>query len=112
MLKHVKAPALSLSIVTTTEAAYGAGMQAAYHGVPIVAMPLFGEQPDNVAIAVEKGWGLAVKVHPLPRLAMCLQQALTRVLQEPAFAQRAAAVSKLMKARRWAPAEVAASKLL
>ena len=85
-------------------------MQAAYHGVPIVGMPLFGEQPDNVARAVEKGWGLGITVHPLPRLAQNLEQALTRVLKDPSFAQRAAQISHLMKAHRWTPAEVAASK--
>ena len=85
-------------------------MQAAYHGVPIVGMPLFGEQPDNVARAVEKGWGLGITVHPLPKLAQNLEQALTRVLQDPSFAQRAAQISRLMNAHRWTPAEVAASK--
>lgn len=85
-------------------------MQAAYHGVPIVGMPLFGEQPDNVVRAVDKGWGLQVSVHPLPKLAQNLQQALSRVLQEPGFAKSAARMSYLMRAHRWTPAEVAASK--
>lgn len=87
-------------------------VQAAYHGIPIVGMPLFGEQPDNVARAVEKGWGLGFTVHPLPQLAHTLERSLRRVLQEPTFAEQAVAVSKLMRAKRWSPAEVAASKLL
>ena len=86
-------------------------LQAAYHAVPIVGMPLFGEQPDNMARAVERGWGLRVQVHPLPKLASSLEQALTRVLREPSFAEQAAAVSQLMRAHRWSPAEIAASKL-
>lgn len=75
-----------------------------------MGMPLFGEQPDNVARAVDKGWGLQVSVHPLPKLAQNLQQALSRVLQESSFAKSAARMSHLMRAHRWTPAEVAASK--
>ena len=85
-------------------------MQAAYHGVPIVGMPLFAEQPDNVARAVEKGWGLGIAVHPLSMLPQNLQSALTRVLQEDSFAEKAAEVSHLIRAHRQSPGERAASK--
>lgn len=94
-----------------TQAGMNSFNEAAYHGVPIVGMPLFGEQADNVARAVDKGWGLQVSVHPLPKLAQNLQQALSRVLQEPSFAKSAARMSYLMRAHRWTPAEVAASAL-
>ena len=85
-------------------------MQAAYHGVPLVGMPMLVEQPDNVARAVEKGWGVGITVHPLPKLAQSLQEALTTVLQVPSFAAKAGRMSQLMKAHRWTPAEVAASR--
>ena len=78
--------------------------------MPIVGMPLFGEQPDNVARAVEKGWGVGITVHPLSSLAQRLQQALTKVLEDVSCEERAAKMSSLMQAHRWTAAEVAASK--
>ena len=68
------------------------------------------EQPDNVARAVKKGWGVGIAVHPVSKLAQSLQEALTTVLQVPSFAEQAGRVSQLMRAHRWTPAEVAASK--
>lgn len=84
-------------------------MQAGYHGVPIVGMPLFGEQPDNIAVAEDRGFGLAVSVHS-KSLATELEKALNRVLHEPSFAANAGRISKLMKAKRGTPEELAASK--
>ena len=86
-------------------------LQAAYHGVPIVGMPIFGEQPDTVAQAVYQGFGLAVSVHKLRTLAADLEHALKRVLAEPSFATEAARVSRLMHLRRRLPAEIAAGEL-
>ncbi len=39
--------------------------QAAYHGVPLVGIPMYGDQPDNVAKAVHRGFGLLVPAHNL-----------------------------------------------
>ncbi len=84
-------------------------LQAAYHGVPIVGMPIFGEQPDTVAQAVYQGFGLAVSLQKLRTLTADLEHALRRVLAEPSFAAEAARVSRLMHSRRRSPAEIAAS---
>ncbi len=35
-------------------------LQAAFHGVPIVGIPVFGDQPDNVMKAVYRGFGLMI----------------------------------------------------
>ena len=86
-------------------------MQAAYHGVPIVGLPLWGEQPDNVARAVEKGFGLRVSIDDTQNLARTLHSALQRVLSNPSFATNAAKVSNLIRATRESPASQAASKL-
>lgn len=72
--------------------------------------PPFGEQTDNVARAVEKGWGVGVTVHLLSSLAQRLQQAFTKVLEDVSFGERAAQMSSLMQAHRWTAAEVAAGK--
>lgn len=85
-------------------------MQAAYHGVPIVGLPLWGEQPDNVARAVEQGFGLRVSIDDTQSLARNLYSALQRVLSNPSFATNAARVSNLIRATRESPASQAASK--
>ena len=43
----------------------GGREQAAYHGVPLVGIPMYGDQPDNVAKAVHRGFGLLVPAQHL-----------------------------------------------
>ncbi|DBB18915.1 TPA: UDP glucuronosyltransferase 2, polypeptide A3 [Trebouxia sp. C0006] len=85
--------------------------EAAYHGVPLVGMPLFAEQPDNIARAADRGFALSVSVKKLDTLAKDLEQAIKRILKEPGFAISAAKVSHLMKAHRESPAQLAASAI-
>lgn len=85
-------------------------LQAAYHGVPIVGLPLWGEQPDNVARAVEKGFGLRVSIDDTQNLARNLHAALHRVLNNPSFAQQAAKVSNIIRSTRESSASQAASE--
>ena len=83
-------------------------LQASYHGVPLVGMPLLAEQPDNIARAVDCGYALSVSVKNHDSLAADLHHALAKILAEPGFAISAARVSKLMQAQRGTPAERAA----
>ena len=85
-------------------------VQAAYHGVPIVGLPLFAEQPDNMARATEQGFGLAVSVGDAPNLAHNLGWALQQILSNPSFAGNASRVSRLIRATRLTPAEQAAGE--
>ena len=78
--------------------------------MPLVGMPLFAEQPDNIARAIDRGFALSVSVKKLDTLAIDLEQAIRRVMKEPSFAVNAAKVSHLMKAHRETPAQLAASK--
>jgi len=89
---------------------YNMRTQGAYHGVPLVGMPLFAEQPDNIARAIDRGFALSVSVKKLDTLAKDLEQAISRILKEPSFAVNAAKVSHLMKAHRETPAQLAASE--
>ncbi|KAL3135835.1 hypothetical protein ABBQ32_007395 [Trebouxia sp. C0010 RCD-2024] len=61
-----------------TQAGTNSFNEAAYHGVPVVGLPLFAEQPDNMARAVEQGFGLSVDVND----ALGLSQNLRRALQQ------------------------------
>lgn len=87
-------------------------MQAAYHGVPVVGLPLFAEQPDNMARAVEQGFGLSVDVNDALGLSQNLRRALQQVLGDPSFSGNATRISRLIKSTRWSPADQAASMFL
>ena len=75
-----------------------------------MGLPLFAEQPDNMARAVEQGFGLSVDVNDAPVLSQNLQQALQGVLTNPSFAINASRVSRLIRATHWSPASKAASE--
>jgi len=43
-----------------THAGKGGITEAQYHGVPMVALPIFGDQPGNAAVMEKSGYGLAL----------------------------------------------------
>ena len=47
-------------VVHSCKTSFVPPLQAAYHGVPIVGIPVFGDQPDNVMKAVYRGFGLMI----------------------------------------------------
>ena len=85
-------------------------MQGSYHGVPLIGIPLFGEQSDNIAAAKDRGYALSVNIRKLDTLAKDLELAVKRVLTEPSFAAKAARISQLMKAHRQSPPERASGE--
>ncbi|CAL5226001.1 g8804 [Coccomyxa viridis] len=80
--------------------------EAAFHGVPIVGIPVFGDQPDNVMKAVYRDFGLMIS--PGRITAEGLRGMVNRVLAEPSFGEAAQKVSVRMRAHRLKPAEKAA----
>ncbi|DBA81000.1 TPA: hypothetical protein ACH3X2_007206 [Trebouxia sp. C0005] len=92
-----------------TQAGTNSFNEAAYHGVPIVGLPLFAEQPDNMARATEQGFGLSVSVDDALGLSQNLRRALLQILQNPSFADNASRVSRRIRATHWSPASQAAS---
>ncbi|KAL0040129.1 hypothetical protein WJX79_007837 [Trebouxia sp. C0005] len=94
-----------------TQAGANSFNEASYHGVPIVGMALIGEQADNLARAVERGYGLTVSVKRLGSLAHDLERAIKRILTDPSFSANAARVSHIMRAHRLAPVGRAADAL-
>ncbi|XP_055374507.1 uncharacterized protein LOC129607504 [Condylostylus longicornis] len=48
-----------------THGGKGSLVEAAYHGVPTIGIPLFGDQPGNVNDMVKKGFGVSVNIRNL-----------------------------------------------
>jgi UDP:flavonoid glycosyltransferase YjiC (YdhE family) len=64
----------------------GTMMKALAHGVPLVCIPLVGDQPDNAARVVARGAGLRVPADASPRR---MREAIERVVTDPSFRQAA-----------------------
>ena len=73
----------------------------------MVGMPLFAEQPDNIAKAKDRGYALSVDVKQIQTLAKDLERSLKRLLHEPSFGENAARISHTMQAHRQTPLQVA-----
>ena len=70
-----------------TQCGIGTVTKALLHGVPLVCVPLLGDQPDNAARVVARGAGLRLPDDAPPdRIAA----AIRRVLAEPGFRRDAA----------------------
>ncbi|BDA49333.1 UDP-glucuronosyltransferase 2A1 [Coccomyxa sp. Obi] len=80
--------------------------EAAYHGVPIAALPFFADQPENADKAV--GRGFAVRVHHEDIGTERFPEALKRVLTDPSFKEAAERVSLKLRARPRTPTQEAA----
>jgi len=93
--------------VRDPQARRGGRAQAAYHGVPILALPgRVPDQPDSAAKAARLGFCLPV-IMGRNFSAATVRGALQRLLVEPQFRAAAARVSRRLRARRRTPTEEA-----
>jgi len=72
--------------------------ESAYHGVPVVAFPLFIDQHSNAKKVEHVGLGLAVDWKSVD--AQHLFETIERVITEPRFKSKAMHISGLLKDRR------------
>lgn len=54
----------------------GSIMESKYYGVPVLGMPIFGDQPGNVKMAVKEGWAVETDFFSLT------EQKMDRALQD------------------------------
>ncbi|XP_052054646.1 UDP-glucuronosyltransferase 2B1-like [Apodemus sylvaticus] len=67
--------------------------EAIYHGIPIVGIPLFADQPDNINHMVAKG--AAVRVDFSTLTATDLLTALKTVINDPSYKENAMRLSRI-----------------
>ncbi|EDO37438.1 predicted protein, partial [Nematostella vectensis] len=80
--------------------------ESGYRGIPLVGVPLWGDQFDNAVLVKDKGLGLVVDIHTVT--ADEFYRAIRRVIDEPGFKENAARISRLMRDRRRSPTQEAA----
>lgn len=85
-------------------------LQAAYHGVPIVGIPMVADQPDNIVKAVARGFGIMFHRGKQGINGEELHDALLQILTEPRFKEAAAKISVRMRARKRTPLQEAAGE--
>lgn len=80
-------------------------MEAIYNGVPMVGIPLFGDQFHNVKTFVEEG--IAVRVEYTAITKEKVLKALREVLENPRYKQNALAVARIFHDRPMSPLDTA-----
>ncbi|CAH3045402.1 unnamed protein product [Porites lobata] len=80
-------------------------LESAYHGTPMVVLPLFGDQPANAMKVFEAGMGVILEAQDLTPVQ--ITDVITEVLTNPKYKENAMKVSKLMRHRRISPTEEA-----
>ncbi|XP_043641966.1 UDP-glucosyltransferase 2 [Drosophila teissieri] len=80
-----------------THAGKGGITEAQYHGVPMVALPIFGDQPGNAAVMVESGYGLSLDLQSITEDS--LRDALKEVLENPKYSHAIGQFSSLYRDR-------------
>ncbi|XP_016966273.1 UDP-glucosyltransferase 2-like [Drosophila biarmipes] len=80
-----------------THAGKGGITEAQYHGVPMVALPIFGDQPGNAAVMEASGYGLALDLLTITEDS--LRKALKEVLENKKYSQAIGKFSALYRDR-------------
>nr|XP_972090.2 PREDICTED: UDP-glucuronosyltransferase 2B10-like [Tribolium castaneum] len=70
-------------------------IEAVYHGVPIIGIPVFGDQESNIAAAASKGYAVPVPLKELSEEK--LSWALNEILNNPKYRENIKQRSKLMQ---------------
>ncbi|KAG5880366.1 hypothetical protein JTB14_029492 [Gonioctena quinquepunctata] len=79
--------------------------ETVYHGVPIIAIPIFGDQEANGNFAKQLGYGLVL---PLPDISEeKMTSLLDEIINNPTYRENVRARSRVMKDRQIKPLEKA-----
>lgn len=59
--------------------------EAKYHGVPVLGIPIFADQPSNLKIAVQEGWAVGLEYSELDEVTF--SKALNEALNNPKYGE-------------------------
>lgn len=79
--------------------------EAIYHGVPVVGLPLFFDQPENLSRIKSKGGAVIVDIATLDRIIF--EKALRAAIYQPSYTERMKTLSKLHRDQPMKPLELA-----
>jgi MGT family glycosyltransferase len=85
---------LPKAAVMVTQCGLGTVVKAITCGVPLLCMPLLGDQPDNAARVVARGAGIRLQLDVEPKEILV---AIRRLLTEPEFREAASALATKMR---------------
>ena len=71
--------------------------ESVYHGVPMLAFPLFAEQPHNALRIEHHGYGLRSNIKSFT--VQELVEKMTRIIEEPAFTERTQKAGRILKSK-------------
>ncbi|XP_068744718.1 UDP-glucuronosyltransferase 2C1-like isoform X1 [Montipora capricornis] len=89
-----------------THVGHSSFYESAYHGVPLVAIPLFADQFENAKRAEDFGLGLALDFESLDSAQ--LLGTIEQVVNKPRFKKAAVRIAKIMKDKPRTPLETTA----
>lgn len=79
--------------------------EAVFHGIPIIGIPIFGDQLLNMARVVSAGWGLQVLYNNVTEES--LSWALREILSNPQYKKTASEISSRFRDQPMTPLETA-----
>eukprot|EP00058_Branchiostoma_floridae_P007776 XP_002593264.1 hypothetical protein BRAFLDRAFT_124872 [Branchiostoma floridae] len=82
---------------------YNGVAEAMYHGVPLVGMPLFAEQFDNIARMVARGMAVSLDIHTVTSEEV--SQAITSVISDPSYKEKTNLISTHLRDQPQSPME-------
>ncbi|XP_051858762.1 UDP-glucosyltransferase 2-like isoform X1 [Drosophila albomicans] len=80
-----------------THAGKGGITEAQYHGKPMLALPIFGDQPSNALRMVKDGFGLSLSLLTLEEQPF--KESLTELLENPQYTHKVKTFSALYRDR-------------
>ncbi|KAG4079910.1 hypothetical protein HA402_015041 [Bradysia odoriphaga] len=83
----------------------GGVVEAKHHGVPVLGLPVYGDQPKNAEIVVNEGWGISLDLMELTEVT--LKDSINTILNTATYSEIAKRLSVLTRDRPLNPQETA-----